>query len=297
MRILVTGRTGQIGKRLLQTLAPLGDVVGTSRAEFDLDETSRLGSALDRLAPDLIVNAAAYTAVDQAQREPALAHRINADAPGAIARWAATRDIPMIHFSSDYVFDGSGRTPWTETAPTAPLNVYGLSKRAGEAQIFTAGGPHLVIRTSWIYAEDGRNFLRMILRLASTQDDLRIVDDQIGAPTSAAFVAQATAEIIAQGRDGLNAFLRGRGGLLHLACAGETSWHGFALAIVAGARRRGIALQAKSIVPISTAEFGAPAPRPANSRLDLTRLRQRFGLTPPNWPDELDRMLDALSAG
>ena len=294
MRILVTGRTGQLGKRLLRSLAPLGDILGTSRAEFDLDEPSRLESALDRLTPDLIVNAAAYTAVDQAEREIALAHRINADAPGAIARWAAARDIPIIHFSSDYVFDGSGRTPWTETAPTAPLNVYGESKRAGEIQIITAGGPHLVIRTSWIYAEDGRNFLRMVLRLASERDDLRIVDDQIGAPTSAAFVAQATAEIVAQGQHDLSAFLRAQGGLLHLACAGETSWHGFALAIVAGARRRGITLQVKSITPISTAEFGAPARRPANSRLDLTRLRHRFGIAPPNWRDEIDRMLDLL---
>jgi len=294
VRILVTGRTGQIGKRLLQALAPLGDVIGTSRAELNLDEPSSLAPSLDRLALDLIVNAAAYTAVDQAQREPALVHRINADAPGAIARWAAARDIPMIHFSSDYVFDGSGRTPWAESAPTAPLNVYGESKRAGEIQIITAGGPHLIIRTSWIYAEDGRNFLRMVLRLASERDDLRIADDQIGAPTSAAFVAQATAEIIARGRDGLGAFLRARGGLLHLACAGETSWHGFALAIVAGARRRGITLQAKSIAPITTAEFGAPAPRPANSRLDLTRLRQRFGISPPDWQDELDRMLDRI---
>jgi dTDP-4-dehydrorhamnose reductase len=273
-------------------------VIAANRDLLDLSRPTAIVGRLDALAPDFIINPAAYTAVDRAEDEHELAHRVNAEAPGAMAQWAAGRGVPLIHFSTDYVFDGSGTRPWREDDPTGPLSVYGASKLAGEEAVRAAGGPHLIVRTSWVYAAQGANFLRTIARLARERTELRIVADQFGAPTSARLIADAVAGIIDGGS--LADRLAVAGGLVHLAAAGETSWHGFATAIVAGLRARGVALAATRIVPIATADFPAKAKRPANSRLDLARLENVFRIGPPAWDAalaaELDRMAPEAAA-
>src|SRR5271166_3969382 len=199
MRILVTGTTGQVGSALLSPLATLGTVLPVARANLDLSFCASIEPTLSLLKPDLIVNSAAYTAVDRAEDEPDLAHRINAEAPGTIARWAAGRGVPFLHFSTDYVFDGSSERPWREQDVARPLSVYGATKFAGEEFVRAANGPHLIVRTSWVYAAEGRNFLRTIVRLAEEREELRIVSDQIGAPTSARAIADAIARLLAEG--------------------------------------------------------------------------------------------------
>jgi dTDP-4-dehydrorhamnose reductase len=250
---------------------------------------------LDEVAPDLIVNPAAYTAVDRAEDERELAFRVNAEAPGEMARWAAVRGVPFIHFSTDYVFDGGGERPWHEEDATGPLSVYGRSKLAGEDAIRSAGGPHLVIRTSWVYAATGANFLRTIVRLARERDELGIVADQIGAPTSARLIANAVAKIVSDPAPRLAERLRVAGGLVNVAAAGETSWHGFATAIVEGLIARHVALRVQVVRPIRTQDYPTKVTRPANSRFDLTRLREVFGVETPDWRDALDRELDLLA--
>jgi dTDP-4-dehydrorhamnose reductase len=293
MRILLTGVTGQVGGALVEPLRSIGAVVVADRGALDLARPEHIRAALDRIAPDLIVNPAAYTAVDRAEDERELAFRINAEAPGAIAQWAAGRGVPLIHFSTDYVFDGSGTRPWREDDPTGPLSVYGASKLAGEHAVRAAGGPHLIVRTSWVYAARGTNFLRTIVRLARERTELRIVADQWGAPTSARLIADAVAGIVGGG--GLADRFAAAGGLVHLAAAGETSWHGFATAIVAGLRARGVTLAAARIAPIATADYPTKAKRPANSRLDLTRLDSAFGIRPARWDAALAAELDRVA--
>jgi dTDP-4-dehydrorhamnose reductase len=295
MRILVTGVTGQIGSALAARLRLFAIVLAADRSVLDLSAPQTLAGTLDRLAPDLIFNPAAYTAVDKAEDEPELAMRINAEAPGALARWAATRDVPLIHFSTDYVFDGSGARAWREDDVPRPLSVYGASKLAGENAIRGAGGAFLIVRTSWVYTADGKNFLRTIARLARERAELRIVADQIGAPTSAALIGDAAARMLSEGLEVLRE-RRGRaGGLVHLAASGETSWHGFACAIVEGLRARGVALAVERIVPIASEDYPTRARRPQNSRLDLSRLQSIFGIAPPPWQDALDPELDRLA--
>jgi dTDP-4-dehydrorhamnose reductase len=295
MRILVTGVTGQVGGALVERLRSLGSIVAADRAMLDLARPEEIRPALDRIAPDLIINPAAYTAVDRAEEEADLAFRVNAEAPGAIARWAAGRGVPLIHFSTDYVFDGGGFRPWREGDPTGPLSVYGASKLAGEDAVRAAGGAHLVIRTSWVYAAEGANFLRTIGRLARERAELRIVADQFGAPTSAALIADAVSPIVATKGTALADRFAAAGGLVHIAASGETSWHGFAAAIVDGLRTRGVALAATRVTPIATADYPTKARRPANSRLDLTRLKQAFGIETLQWQDALARELDRLA--
>ncbi len=247
------------------------------------------------MAPDLIVNPAAYTAVDRAEDERALAFLINAEAPGAIARWAARRGVPLVHFSTDYVFDGSGARPWREDDPTAPLSAYGASKLAGEDAIRATSGPHLIVRTSWVYAARGTNFLRTIARLARERGELRIVADQVGAPSSARLIANAVAAVVAAPGAPLADRFAAAAGRVNVAASGETSWHGFAVAIVEGLQARGISLAVERVVPIATADYPTEAQRPGNSRLDLARLKSIFGVTTPQWGEALSGELDVLA--
>ena len=295
MRILLTGVTGQVGRALVVPLSAIGTVLAADRKELDLSDPGSISEALSRLAPDLIVNPAAYTAVDRAEDEQDLAHQVNAEAPGAIARWAAERGVPLVHFSTDYVFDGSGTQPRSEDSRTGALSVYGASKLAGESAIRAANGPHLIVRTSWVYAAKGTNFLRTIARLAKERRELRIVADQIGAPTSARVVANAVAEILKPDLPDLVGRFAKSGGIVNIACAGETSWHGFATAIVDGLKSRGVKLEVETIVPIGTADFPTKAKRPSNSRFNLTRLRDVFGIVTSSWSEALAVELDELA--
>jgi dTDP-4-dehydrorhamnose reductase len=303
MRILLTGVSGQVGSALREPLRLLGTVLEADRTVLDLSRPASLFAALDKLSPDLIINPAAYTSVDLAEDERELAFRVNAEAPGNMARWAANRGVPIVSFSTDYVFNGSGNQPWREDHPTDPLSVYGASKLAGETAIREAGGSHLIIRTSWVFASRGKNFLTTIFRLAREREVLRIVADQIGAPTSARSIAQALVSII--GGDGVRApgsddglikqRLAALDGLVHMSDTGETSWHGFATAIVDELRARGIELSVGQIAAIDSKDFPTKATRPLNSRLDMTRLVQVFGIHMPNWRAALDIELNELA--
>ena len=295
MRILLTGTSGQVGGALRPLLQGQGDVLTPQRAQFDLSKPETLAEGLDGLKPDLIINPAAYTAVDRAEEESELAFRVNAEAPSVIALWAAGHHVPLIHFSTDYVLDGSGDKPWREDSLTAPLSVYGASKLAGERAIQVANGPHLIVRTSWVYAAKGMNFLRTIARLAGERKELRIVADQIGAPTSARVIADAAAQILQSDVANLAGRFAESGGIVNIACAGETSWHGFATAIVTGLKSRGVKQEVETIAPIGTKDFPTKAKRPGNSRLDLSRLRNVFGIVTPSWSNALKVELDELA--
>ena len=295
MRILVTGATGQVGGSLVARLSASATVLAADRSVLDLAEPHTIIGTLDRLAPDIVFNPAAYTAVDKAEDEPELAMRINAEAPGAMARWAAARNVPLVHFSTDYVLDGSGERAWREDDAPQPLSVYGATKLGGENAIRNAGGTFLIVRTSWVYAAEGKNFLRTIAQLARERSELRIVADQIGAPTSAALIGDAVAGMLSEGLESLRERCAGAGGLVHLAASGETSWYGFACAIVEGLKARGVAVAAKRIVPIASADYPTKARRPQNSRLDLSRLQSIFGIAPPPWQNALSPELDRLA--
>jgi dTDP-4-dehydrorhamnose reductase len=294
MRVLLTGTAGQVGGALLPLLQGRGEVLTPSLAEFDLANPDALEKELGRLKPDLIINPAAYTAVDRAEDEAELAFNVNAKAPAAIARWAALHNVPLVHFSTDYVFNGEGNKPWREDSPTAPLSVYGASKLAGDNAIMAANGPHLIVRTSWVYDSRGANFLKTMARLAADRKELKIVADQIGSPTSARVIADAVATILTPNLHDVSARFALDGGIVNVVCAGETSWHGFATAIVAGLKSRGANLQVEKIEPIGTKEFPTKAKRPGNSRLDLSRLRNVFGIVTPSWTDALVVELDDL---
>lgn len=295
MRFLVTGISGQIGGALSQRLRELGSVIAADRGVLDLSQPSALPAQLDALNPDVIVNPAAYTAVDWAEDERELAFVVNAESPGVMAAWGAARGVPMIHLSTDYVFDGSGEHSWREDDPAGPLSAYGASKLAGEEKIRSAGGAHLIVRTSWIYAARGKNFLQTMARLAREKAELRVVADQVGAPTSATLVSDTLAAIVGKNLTNLPAAFAAAGGTLHLAAGGHTTWHGFASAIIEGLRQRGAVLAVQQIIPIATKDYPTKAVRPLNSRLDLTRLQQRFQITPQAWNEVLNPELDALT--
>ena len=296
MRILVTGANGQVGSALLQSFKSLGIVIPVNRAIIDFLKPDKIAAVLERLNPTIVVNAAAYTAVDKAEDERDAAFVINGDSPGAIARWASQRQVPLIHYSTDYVFDGSGSKAWREDDAANPLSAYGASKLAGERAIAASGCAHLIIRTSWVYSAEGTNFLRTIYRLAHDRDELRIVSDQIGAPTSAWWIAEGTARIVAAYAGNLPAAFDRANHCVNLVAGGEASWHRFAVSIVDGLRRRGVALRARTIAPIATKDYPTKARRPLNSRLDLSRLRNVFNLNPPTWPELLERELDCLAS-
>jgi dTDP-4-dehydrorhamnose reductase len=276
--ILVTGANGQLGFELARLLAPHGDVVATDRGRLDLAEADAIVAAVRGVAPELIVNAGAYTAVDRAEKETALANAVNGRAPGILAEEAKRIGAVLIHYSTDYVFDGTRATPYPEDAPTAPQNVYGASKLAGERAIAAVGGHALVFRTSWVYGLRGKNFLLTIRRLAAERDELRVVADQIGVPNWCRVLAEATARAV---RSGLPA-LAERAGLYHLSATGQASWCDFARAIVGDAKT-------PRIVPITTAEHPLPARRPAYGVLATERFEVTFGFALPDWRDALAR--------
>ena len=295
MHFLVTGISGQIGSEAAQSFARLGNVIAADRNVLDLSQPHMLSARLDELKPDVIVNAAAYTTVDRAEDERELAFTVNAESPGIMAQWAAAHGAPFVHLSTDYVFDGSGEMPWREDDVAAPLSVYGASKFAGEQRIRAAAGHHLIVRTSWIYAAHGANFLRTISRLAREKEELKIVADQIGAPTSAAFVATRLTKIVQANMEDLPAAFSRCGGVLHMAATGHTSWHGFASTIVEGLRQRGVILAVRRILPIPSEAYPTKAVRPRNSRLDLTRLRECIEIRPPSWQALLEPEIDGLA--
>ncbi|HMX11724.1 MAG TPA: dTDP-4-dehydrorhamnose reductase, partial [Burkholderiaceae bacterium] len=245
-----------------------------------------LDALLHDVRPDVIVNAAAYTAVDRAESEPDVARQVNAGGVRLLADRAAASGATLVHYSTDYVFDGSGDAPRDEAAPTGPLNVYGLTKLEGEQAIRASGCRHLILRTSWVYAARGGNFARTMLRLAGERERLTVIDDQIGAPTGADLLADVTALALRQLRDEPEA-----GGTYHAVAAGETSWHGYAAQVIEFARSRGQSLRVQAIDPVPTTAFPTPARRPLNSRLDTRRLRDRFDLTLPDWRVGVERML------
>lgn len=289
MTILLLGANGQVGWELRRTLAPLGPVRALERAEADLADPDSLRRAVRETAPSLIVNAAAYTAVDRAEGDEALARAINANAPGILAEEARRLGIALVHYSTDYVFDGAGGRPTTESDPTAPLNAYGRTKLAGEVAIRESGCAHLILRTSWVYSMRGANFLLTVRRLAAELEEMRIVADQIGAPTWARGIAEATALVLARcGAPGDAGTLAEKGGLYHMTAAGETSWHGLAEAIVDWMRATGQPVRCKKIHPIPTSDYPTPAKRPANSLLDCSRLEEVFGIVMPDWREMLE---------
>ncbi|KYG98536.1 dTDP-4-dehydrorhamnose reductase [Bradyrhizobium sp. DOA1] len=294
MRILLTGSSGQIGSALLPLLKERHSVIAPTSGEFDLSKPKALGALLDAMRPDLIINPAAYTAVDRAEDEPGRAMLINGEGPGALAQWAAPREVPIVHLSSDYVFDGRGERAWREDDPTGPQSAYGRSKLAGEHVVRNAGGPHLVVRTAWVYAALGNNFMRTIIRLASERETLRVVADQSGAPTSARTVAAMLTDIIERNEAQLAAAFARANGLVHLTNSGATSWHGFASAIVEGLRSRNVVLKAGEVVPIASKDYPLKTVRPTNSRLDLARLKDAYGLEPRSWESALADELDAF---
>ena len=290
-RILLTGGTGQVGWELARALAPLGRVVAPGRAGLDLADADGVRRAFRDSAPALVVNAAAHTAVDRAEGEPELARALNAVAPGVLAEEAARAGVPIVHFSTDYVFDGSGSAPYTEVDATAPLGVYGRTKLEGERAVAAAGGAHLVLRTSWVYGTRGHNFLRTMLRLARERDELRVVADQVGAPTWSRMLAEATAAILAPFRAGNGWEIpREVSGVYHLAARGSTSWHGFAEAILAADPARA-EQRARRVVPIASEEYPTPAPRPRYSVLNSERAERVFGVALPDWREQLELCL------
>ncbi|MCX7897925.1 MAG: dTDP-4-dehydrorhamnose reductase [Rhodocyclaceae bacterium] len=286
MKILLTGANGQVGWELVRTLACLGEVVAFDRQGLDLAQPDGIRNTLRTIRPQVIVNAAAYTAVDAAEREKSLAFAINGDAPGILAEEARRLDALLIHYSTDYVFDGKKSAPYREEDPTHPLSVYGQSKQAGEAAIAASGCRHLIFRVSWVYGRRGRNFFLTILRLAREKEELKVVADQIGAPTWSRMIAEATALALAR--------YHGQTGLYHLCASGETSWHGFAARIIERAHAQGLLGKLLPVRPITSAEYPAAAPRPANSRLDCTHLRQDFALTLPDWETQLALCLEEM---
>ena len=313
MRLLLLGGNGQVGIELRRSLAPLGDLVVATRDGMlapsdgavdrasmghgtcevaDLDDTQALRALVDRVAPDVVVNAAAHTAVDRAESERDAAFRANAEAPGVLAEACADRGALLVHYSTDYVFDGSGTRPYREDDATAPLGVYGASKRAGELAVTGSGCRHLLLRTAWVYAAHGHNFLRTMLRIGAERDTLRVVADQRGTPTPAWLIADTTAQMLRA----VDAAAAPDRGTWHLTATGETTWHGFAEAIFEGAVARGLLERAPEVKPVATADYPMPAARPAYSVLNTQSLQEDFAVSLPGWQDGLGRVLDRVAS-
>jgi len=307
--ILLTGKTGQLGSELNRLLPKLGEVIAPERNELDLCEPEQIRRIMRNAKPRLVVNAAAYTAVDAAETDQATALAVNAEAPRLLALEAKKVGAMLVHFSTDYVFDGSTKAPYEETDATNPINVYGKTKLAGEEAIRDSGAAHLIFRTAWIYATRGRNFLLTILRLATEREELKIVRDQIGAPTCAADIAAATTKILTNiyaRNDGADEFSK-VSGTYHMTAAGETTWYDFTKAILEeaahasqdlswfAAATQGRPLLARRIVPITASEYGSRTPRPAYSVLSNSRLTQTFGITLPDWRTQLHRCFASRS--
>lgn len=293
MKVLLFGPHGQVGSSLAPLLAPLGELVSVARGACDLANADAVRDIVRSVRPDVIVNAAAYTAVDKAESEPELAHAVNVDAPRAMAEAATELGARLIHYSTDYVFDGEKATPYVESDAVAPTGTYGRSKEAGEAAVRAACAQATILRTAWVFGPIGNNFVKTILRLASTRDSLRVVHDQVGNPTSAELIAATTALALARfGREL-------PGGTYHLAGSESASWNDFARVIVETARAHpslGVSLDPACVERITTADYPTPARRPANSRLDCSRLEQDFGVTLPGYRAYLERMLALRTA-
>ncbi|CAA9348047.1 MAG: dTDP-4-dehydrorhamnose reductase [uncultured Lysobacter sp.] len=295
MRILLLGANGQVGHALRRSLVPVGEVVATTRSgtledgstceALDLHDQRAIASTVSGIRPDVVVNAAAYTAVDRAEDDAQAAHAINAAAPAAVARACNEIGAAVIHYSTDYVFDGTGQRPYRPADTTAPLGVYGASKLAGEQAVAASGAQHLILRTAWVYGMHGANFLRTMLRVGQEREELRVVADQIGSPTPAWLIADITAAIIRRGI--------GAGGTHHLVTEGQTSWHGFAEAIFEEALARGELPRAPRVVPIATAEYPTRARRPAYSVLDTRTLAECYGIELPHWRRALTQTFDS----
>ncbi|MCK7594028.1 dTDP-4-dehydrorhamnose reductase [Pseudomarimonas salicorniae] len=302
MKILLTGVDGQVGFELHRALAPLGRIVASSRSGalsgggqahgLDLSSAEAISATLDSLEPQVVVNPAAYTAVDRSESEPEQAHQVNARAPAVMADWCARRGALLIHYSTDYVFNGESDRPWREHDPTGPLGVYGASKLAGEEAIRASGCRHLILRTAWVYSSRFANFLKTMLRLGAERDELGVVSDQIGAPTTARGLAEVSAALLAR----IDSLDGERLGTFHCVHAGQTSWHGFAEAIFARAVESGLLPRAPLVRPIGTVDYPTPARRPPYSVLDCSRLREVHGLSLPEWQDGLDCVIGELAA-
>ncbi len=285
MKILISGQHGQVARELQRHLGGLGELIVLGRDQLDLARPEQISKQVQQIRPDLIINAAAHTAVDQAESEPELAFAINATAPGILARQARELDIPLIHYSTDYVFNGSKTSPYTEDDAPDPLGVYGRSKLAGEQAISEVQGQHLILRTSWVYSTHGRNFLLTMQRLLQEKPELRIVADQIGAPTWAGTIANSTRALIERWQTGQ----AGAWGTYHLTTQGETSWFGFAQAIGQALREQG--KPCANLLPIPSSDYPTPAARPLNSRLDCSRLQREWSVSQPDWQTALRECL------
>jgi len=296
IRVLVFGRTGQLGWELRHKLVCLGPVARIDTPDVDFTRPETIRDAVRAAEPAVIVNAAAYTAVDKAESEPELAMEINGAAPGVLAEEAKRLGSLLVHYSTDYVYDGTKQGAYVETDATNPLNVYGKTKLAGDEAIAAVGCEHLILRTSWVYGARGNNFLLTMLRLSREREELRIVDDQTGAPTSSECIAQATADIVAQVLAPAGGGLQGRSGLYNLTCAGSTTWFGFAKALLEKSAD-GLGAGTPTLIPIPTSEFPRPATRPKNSRLSCARLGETFGLRMPDWEEALTLVLETLGDG
>ncbi|WP_285408575.1 dTDP-4-dehydrorhamnose reductase [Pseudomonas sp. FR229a] len=291
MKILLLGKNGQVGWELQRSLAPLGELIALDRHQADglngdLSNPEALRATIRQVRPNVIVNAAAYTAVDKAESETELADRVNGIAAGVMAEEAAASGAWLVHYSTDYVFNGQGTAAWRETDAVAPVNHYGSSKLAGERAITASDCKHLIFRTSWVYGARGNNFAKTMLRLASDRETLSVVADQIGAPTGADLIADVTAQALRQALQQPEL-----AGLYHLAAAGEVSWHGYASEVIAFAKANGELLAVKAIEPVETTAYPTPAHRPLNSRLDTQKLRTTFSLHLPDWQSGVTRML------
>ena len=288
-KILLLGKDGQVGWELQRALVPLGELTALNRAECDLANPAQIQAALEQYEPEVIVNAAAYTAVDKAETDQAMARRINVDAVAELALYAREMGSLLVHYSTDYVFDGNKTEAYVEDDITNPLSVYGSTKLAGENKIRDALCRHLIFRTSWVYAARGGNFAKTMLRLAQERDALNVIDDQIGAPTSAELIADVTAHAL---RDVLSG--RAPGGTYHLAAAGETSWYGYAKFVIDRARQQGVSLKLEdaALKPIPASDYPLPAKRPQNSRLNTQLLERSFALKLPQWQQGVARVLD-----
>jgi len=298
MKILLFGKNGQVGWELQRSLAPLGEVIALDRHSTDLcgdlANLAGISATVRQVRPDVVVNAAAYTAVDKAESDVAMAHLVNAEAPGALAEAASAVGAWLVHYSTDYVFDGCGSQPWKENDPTGPLNVYGRTKLEGEQRIAARCAKHLILRTSWVYAARGGNFAKTMLRLARERDRLSVVDDQFGVPTGADLLADLTAHMV---RSALSGAAGDLAGTYHAAAAGETSWHGYARFVVDFASKSGLDLKAfpATVDPVPTTAFPMPAVRPHNSRLNTAKLQDSFGLHLPTWQQGVARMLTEIT--
>ncbi|MEW6266804.1 MAG: dTDP-4-dehydrorhamnose reductase [Thermodesulfobacteriota bacterium] len=287
MRILVTGANGQLGWELVRRGPARGqEIIGLTRTDLDVADRGQILTAVGKSGAALVINAAAYTAVDKAESEPEKALAANGDAPGWLAEACGRENIPLIHVSTDYVFDGRKQGPYLETDPVSPLGIYGRSKAEGEARVRSALARHIIVRTAWVYGRHGHNFVRTILRLAQEREALKVVADQYGCPTNAADLAEALLVMAAKLDSGLEAW-----GTYHYCGGGRTTWHGLAVKAVELAWTR-LPIKAREVIPITTAEYPLASPRPANSVLDCGRTAEVFGLVPPAWPESLARLLD-----